>query len=268
MSRGIFTLVAPAAGPSYDTLASYSNTFQMPFLSPAFPETSSERPSTYGISLKPQYLEAILDVIKHYQWKHIIYLYDSENGLLKLQHIFHLTTDKYKLEVRVVKRISSAKDANEFLSYLENSDRQGLKYVILDCNATTAQDIIVNHVKHIHMGRRNYHYLLTSLVCVFVCRYIFDLCLGIYGLLKLQHIFHLTTDKYKLEVRVVKRISSAKDANEFLSYLENSDRQGLKYVILDCNATTAQDIIVNHVKHIHMGRRNYHYLLTSLQRAF
>ncbi|XP_067134213.1 glutamate receptor 1-like isoform X2 [Centruroides vittatus] len=164
MSRGIFTLVAPAAGPSYDTLASYSNTFQMPFLSPAFPETSSERPSTYGISLKPQYLEAILDVIKHYQWKHIIYLYDSENGLLKLQHIFHLTTDKYKLEVRVVKRISSAKDANEFLSYLENSDRQGLKYVILDCNATTAQDIIVNHVKHIHMGRRNYHYLLTSLI--------------------------------------------------------------------------------------------------------
>ncbi|UYV60187.1 GRIA2 [Cordylochernes scorpioides] len=38
------------------------------------------------------------------------------------------------------------------------------KYVVLDCSASTAQEVIVNHVQNIYMGRRNYHYLLTNLV--------------------------------------------------------------------------------------------------------
>lgn len=80
MNRGIFTLVAPTAEASYDTLASYSNTFQVPFISPAFPELSSDRPAHYGLSLRPRYLRAILDVIIHYNWKVIYYLYDTDGG--------------------------------------------------------------------------------------------------------------------------------------------------------------------------------------------
>ncbi|XP_071043446.1 glutamate receptor 1 [Parasteatoda tepidariorum] len=164
MNRGIFTLVAPTGEASYDTLASYSNTFQVPFISPSFPELSSDRPSLYGLSLRPRYLRAILDVIIYYKWKVIYYLYDTDGGLLKLQHIFRLTTDNYKLEVKVVKRISNASDANAFLHSLETRERESLKYVVLDCNADTARKIIVNHVRDIYMGRRNYHFLLTSLV--------------------------------------------------------------------------------------------------------
>ncbi|GIY99244.1 glutamate receptor 1 [Caerostris extrusa] len=85
-------------------------------------------------------------------------------GLLKLQHIFRLTTDNYKLEVKVVKRIANATDANAFLRSLESRERESLKYVVLDCSADTARKIIVNHVQDIYMGRRNYHFLLTSLV--------------------------------------------------------------------------------------------------------
>ncbi|XP_022251636.1 glutamate receptor 1-like, partial [Limulus polyphemus] len=79
LSDGIFIFVAPTREPLYDTLASYTNTFQMPFLSPAFPEQSVERPSHYGVSMRPNYLRAVMDVIKHYDWKSIIYLYDSDD---------------------------------------------------------------------------------------------------------------------------------------------------------------------------------------------
>ncbi len=81
MERGIFTLIAPTSDPSYDTFAAYSNMFQMPLVSPAFPQqTSSDRPSHVGVNLRPRYLKAIVDVINYYKWKTIIYLYDSDNG--------------------------------------------------------------------------------------------------------------------------------------------------------------------------------------------
>ncbi|XP_076352476.1 glutamate receptor 1-like [Tachypleus tridentatus] len=34
LNDGIFTFIAPTTEPVYDTLASYTNTFQMPFVSP------------------------------------------------------------------------------------------------------------------------------------------------------------------------------------------------------------------------------------------
>ncbi|RWS08375.1 glutamate receptor 1-like protein, partial [Dinothrombium tinctorium] len=80
LSQGIFTLVAPLMGPSYETIVSYSNTFAMPFIHPGFSQTSNIRPANYSISMKPRYLPAIIDVIKFYEWKGIIYLYDSDDG--------------------------------------------------------------------------------------------------------------------------------------------------------------------------------------------
>lgn len=52
----------------------------MPFVHPGFSQTSHFRPASYGISMRPKYLPAIIDVIKFYGWKGIIYLYDSDEG--------------------------------------------------------------------------------------------------------------------------------------------------------------------------------------------
>lgn len=34
----------------------------------------------FAISMRPDYHEAIIDTIRHYQWEKIIYLYDSHDG--------------------------------------------------------------------------------------------------------------------------------------------------------------------------------------------
>ncbi|XP_064482160.1 glutamate receptor 1-like isoform X1 [Ornithodoros turicata] len=164
MKNGTFAIIAPTTATSYATLASYANTFRMPFVSPAFPQVTDLRPALYGISMKPRYLPAIVEVIKHYRWKSIFYLYDSDDGLLKLQHIFHLTTDRYQLEVKIVRRVRNASEVHRFLRRVEDRDRQSRKYVVLDCSAQTTRQIIVNHVRDPFMGRRNYHFLLTSLI--------------------------------------------------------------------------------------------------------
>ena len=85
-------------------------------------------------------------------------------GLMKLQHLFTLVNDEYTLQLRSVKRIKHAQDAHDFLRSIEMNDKESRKYVILDTDAETAKKIIIDHVRDIYMGRRNFHFLLTSLV--------------------------------------------------------------------------------------------------------
>lgn len=91
---------------SFDTLHSYCNTFQMPFITPWFPEkvrhpqtrlinsnnlntvptnplqvlTPSSGFLDFAISMRPNYHQAIIDTIRFYGWKKITYLYDSHDG--------------------------------------------------------------------------------------------------------------------------------------------------------------------------------------------
>lgn len=68
---------------SFDTLHSYSNTFQMPFVTPWFPEKVLAPSSgflDYAISMRPEYHQAIIDTVRYYGWHKIIYLYDSNDG--------------------------------------------------------------------------------------------------------------------------------------------------------------------------------------------
>ena len=68
------------------------------------------------------------------------------------------------LELRAVKRFRNSSEANEYLREIEFNSTNDRKYVILECDALTAKTIIINHVRDIYMGKRNFHFLLTSLV--------------------------------------------------------------------------------------------------------
>ena len=80
LKNGTFAMVATTTATSYETLISYSNTFQIPFVSPSFPYHTRLRQTKYGISMRPDYLPAILDLIQHYRWRQIVYIYDSDDG--------------------------------------------------------------------------------------------------------------------------------------------------------------------------------------------
>ncbi|KYN08620.1 Glutamate receptor 1, partial [Cyphomyrmex costatus] len=82
-SRGVSSMLGAVSPDSFDTLHSYSNTFQMPFVTPWFPEkvlTPSSGLLDFAISMRPDYHRAIIDTVRYYGWKKIIYLYDSHDG--------------------------------------------------------------------------------------------------------------------------------------------------------------------------------------------
>ncbi|XP_066994946.2 glutamate receptor 1-like [Anabrus simplex] len=167
-SRGVFSMLGAVSPDSFDTLHSYSNTFQMPFVTPWFPEKVLAPSSgflDYAISMRPDYHQAIIDVVRYYSWKKIIYLYDSHDGLLRLQQIYQsLKPGKESFQVESVKRIQNMSEAIDFLHSLEELSRWSNKYVVLDCPTEMAKEIVISHVRDVTLGKRTYHYLLSGLI--------------------------------------------------------------------------------------------------------
>ncbi|ODM98791.1 Glutamate receptor 1, partial [Orchesella cincta] len=149
----------------------------------------------FAIRLRPDLHQTILDTIQHYGWKNIIYLYNSNEALLGLQSLLQrLTLTDNPLRLTVIKKIANVQDAIDVLRDIESSERLQIiyafvlfgkghqyhfneiyrirfpllhrfspKYILLDCPINLAKDIIVAHVRNIHLGRRTYHYLLGGL---------------------------------------------------------------------------------------------------------
>nr|CAB64939.1 ionotropic glutamate receptor subunit IB [Drosophila melanogaster]CAB64940.1 ionotropic glutamate receptor subunit IB [Drosophila melanogaster] len=167
-SRGVYSMLGAVSPDSFDTLHSYSNTFQMPFVTPWFPEkvlTPSSGFLDFALSMRPDYHQAIIDTIQFYGWRKIIYLYDSHDGLLRLQQIYQgLRPGNESFQVELVKRISNVSMAIEFLHTLEQIGRFENKHIVLDCPTEMAKQILIQHVRDLRLGRRTYHYLLSGLV--------------------------------------------------------------------------------------------------------
>jgi hypothetical protein len=135
----------------------------------------------FSLFLRPHYLTAIYQLAEMYSWSNLIYLYDSDQGLHKLQFLLSLLNDANELidpkrsatsdekptqrmQLKALKRISDGRQGYEFIRQFELQDKESIKHVILDCELPLVRQLIVHHVNDIYMGRRNYHYLLSSLV--------------------------------------------------------------------------------------------------------
>ncbi|XP_053623555.1 glutamate receptor 1-like [Plodia interpunctella] len=167
-ARGVVAMMGAVTPDSFDTLHSYTNTFQMPFVTPWFPEKVIPPSSgfvDYAVSLRPDYHRAVIDTVTYYGWKNVIYIYDSHDGLLRLQQLYQsLQPGNATFRISNVKRVTNASDVVEFLRAIERLDRWSNKYVVLDSTTQLAKDALILHVRDVHLGRRNYHYFLSGLV--------------------------------------------------------------------------------------------------------
>ena len=52
----------------------------------------------FAVQMQPQYHHAIVDLILHYEWRDVIYIYQSSEGLYRLQKIYE-TIPKVNLTI-------------------------------------------------------------------------------------------------------------------------------------------------------------------------
>ena len=79
--KGIFALVGIVEPESLEILHSFANAYEMPLVTPWFPESVYHSGNNdlskqhFTIEIRPDYHEALTDLITYYGWTKIIYIY-------------------------------------------------------------------------------------------------------------------------------------------------------------------------------------------------
>ena len=102
----MLALFSFTAGPTTDVISEFAATFQLPVVSvaPAVDASSGrrrhrhrQRPTgsgardspgeillhdemTFAFHIRPLYTAAVVDIIRYYQWQHVVYVFDNADG--------------------------------------------------------------------------------------------------------------------------------------------------------------------------------------------
>lgn len=125
-------------------------------------EEAAMSPPLLGVSMMPDLSPAVLDLAQIWQFRSVVFFYDSDHALVTLERLLQPpAAGGRRLAVSRARRVSRSSEAHAVLSSLERADPHGRKLVVLDCEYRLAKDIVIRHVRDVYMGRRNYHYVLA-----------------------------------------------------------------------------------------------------------
>ncbi|XP_050038753.1 glutamate receptor 3-like [Dermacentor andersoni] len=158
LSSGAALLVSPDGGMVLEALAAVSARLQVPLLSASAARSPSSRLTRFGLALRPQAHGALAALVHALRWPRLFYIYDSAEGLDRLQEMLAALPADYPLEVQHVRRIRGEKAAFEFLQERENEQWDTDKFVLLDCSVETARRI----VQYAYGKRRAYYTFLYA----------------------------------------------------------------------------------------------------------
>ncbi|BFZ14513.1 hypothetical protein BsWGS_17551 [Bradybaena similaris] len=163
LSRGDMAIVGVSNASSLAVIQSYTDTFQVPYISISMPHNSS-RNDSYQIYMKPMYINALVDVVVHYGWDRVYFFYDTDEGLVRLQQLFQATNNYNKTNLAIdTKRITSVDNGYELLLELHNMDADSVHRIILDVRTDRAEQIILRMVDDASINKGRFHFLLGDL---------------------------------------------------------------------------------------------------------
>ncbi|KAH9523019.1 hypothetical protein Btru_065521 [Bulinus truncatus] len=91
LSRGDLAIFGVSNASSLATIQSYTDTFNVPFVSISMPQNISNN-NSYQIYMRPMYINALVDVMFHYKWQSVDFLYDTDEDITPIPHPFNSTT--------------------------------------------------------------------------------------------------------------------------------------------------------------------------------
>ena len=83
MDTGIFAFFGVTSAPTLSVLESYGRIFNMPYVTPSSPTNRSASLANahgYVLHMRPTYDLAMVDIIRHYKWPEVFYIYDNDEG--------------------------------------------------------------------------------------------------------------------------------------------------------------------------------------------
>ncbi|XP_041358488.1 glutamate receptor-like isoform X2 [Gigantopelta aegis] len=162
MSLGVFAILGQKEIISSDIVQSFTNTFHMPFVTTSLSHITARRNSGYELHLRPDYTSALIDVIEYLRWDHVHFLYDSDEGLLRIQRIFW-SMRNHSVQWFSVKRFNDITRVHDDLRRLDRSNFSPPKNFVLDLSSEYAYNLVLKQIPEVGMNKDGYNYLLGSL---------------------------------------------------------------------------------------------------------
>ncbi|KAK6173086.1 hypothetical protein SNE40_016613 [Patella caerulea] len=152
ISQDVIVILGITNVSSLSTIQSYSNTFNVPFISIGSTHNYTLS-SPFQMFMRPAYMGAVFDVIELYQYRKALYVYDTDEGLMRLQDVFQYINTRellVDLDVRRVTELGQLADLIQFSKY----DDQLILVMILDISKLDIKEIVQYLNKHIVSGAR------------------------------------------------------------------------------------------------------------------
>uniref|UniRef100_A0A2C9JM66 Glutamate receptor n=1 Tax=Biomphalaria glabrata TaxID=6526 RepID=A0A2C9JM66_BIOGL len=165
MTQGVFAILGQKSYQSADIVKSLTSTFRMPFITPSLAQSSVlGGSSSYELHLRPDHTAAVIDVIEHLHWKEVHFLYDSDEGLHRLQHMYKMMSNNSVRWFSMI-RFSDITDVHDDLRMTDFSDNytRYQKAFVLDLSSDEAYQTVLKQIPEVGMNKFGYNYLLTSL---------------------------------------------------------------------------------------------------------
>ncbi|XP_052791388.1 glutamate receptor-like isoform X2 [Mya arenaria] len=162
IKKGVYGIIGVSNASALPTIQSYSNTFKVPFISLSMTQNTSNS-GHFQLYMRPVYINGLLDVIIEYSWTRILYIYDTDEGLIRLQQLFQAVNMREQTLDIDVKRVSDAYKCYEMLKDLhQKNDKVGIR-VFLDIPTERAEEVILSLKNDTSVLNHKFHFLLGEL---------------------------------------------------------------------------------------------------------
>ncbi|XP_033743404.1 glutamate receptor-like isoform X2 [Pecten maximus] len=163
LENGVLAFVGMSKVCALSTIQSYSDTFNSPFITLSMPQNSTSK-DPYQLYMRPHYIDGIVDVIVHYNWKEFFYIYDTDEGLVRLQQLFQaFNVREYELIDINVKRVHDANESHALLRDIYSVVKDTDLRILLDIATDEARKLIMAIRNDGDMINNRFHFLLADL---------------------------------------------------------------------------------------------------------
>ncbi|KAK7446958.1 hypothetical protein BaRGS_00040224, partial [Batillaria attramentaria] len=159
--EGIAAIFGPVSRRASAHVQSMCDVFEIPQLQW---QRDYETPSYFSLSLYPHYLtlsRAYRDVITYYGWESFAYLYEDNDGLLRVQEILTATSETTPTITFRKIQVDYSGDDNYATTLRDLKDKEERRFVI-DCKLDEVRKIL-REAARLNMMSDRFHYIFTTL---------------------------------------------------------------------------------------------------------
>ncbi|CAI9738180.1 glutamate receptor ionotropic, kainate 2-like isoform X1 [Octopus vulgaris] len=161
LEKGIAAVFGPLSSSSAAHVQSICYALEIPHLQTRWDSRDIRDVDYFSINLYPHYLtlsRVFLDLVVHWNWKQFTILYETNDGLVRLQEVLNAAS-KYDFQITV--RKLQLRDG-KYISQLKEIQQHGETRIIVDCNNNTIYNLLKQALQ-VTMLSASYHFIFTTL---------------------------------------------------------------------------------------------------------